>query len=244
MSKLVIANWKMNPASIAEAEELAKASDIEGLVICPPFPFLKAVAKVLKKAKMGAQDFILENPSTGSGQESAEDTCVEYVIIGHSDRRKEGETDEIVAEKISAALDEGLKPILCVGESRAERDSGKTEEVVGRELKIGLSALVASGYSLSTIIVAYEPIWAIGTGNPDTPENILDMVEFIKTGIKNDELGIMNVEVIYGGSVTSKNAAEFLKHKKIAGALVGGASLNGVEIKKIVEIAKKYNNAN
>ena len=155
MSKLIIANWKMNPESLAEAVELAKASDIEGLMICPPFPFLEEVAKVLKKAKLGAQDLFWENPSASSGQvpsagsgqggaytgevsaNELKSVGVEYVIVGHSERRQNfGETDEMVAKKIAAALAAGLKPVLCVGETQTERDAGKTKEVVWKELKI------------------------------------------------------------------------------------------------------------
>ncbi len=219
--KLIVANWKLNPATEKEAIKLAKESDVEGLVICPPSQFLEAVGKVLKKAKLGAQDLFWEEGGAYAG--------VEYVIIGHSDRRKLGETDEVVARKIATAVKDGLKPILCVGENRAERDAGKAKEVVERELKIGLS-LLAEPYTPNPVIVAYEPIWAIGTGNPDIPENMLEMVNLIRG------------TAIYGGSITSKNAEEFLKHKEISGALVGGASLKSEEIKKIVEIAKKYAN--
>lgn len=232
MGKIIVANWKLNPATEAEAEKLAKESDAEGLIICPPFPFLGAVAKVIKKAKLGAQDLFWEESGAYTGEVSGtqlKDFCVEYVIIGHSDRRKLGETNEMVAKKIAAALKDGLKPILCVGETRAERDSGKAKEVVEREVSIGLS--LANNLKLKTknLIVAYEPIWAIGTGNPDTPENMLEMVRLIGGD-----------RMIYGGSVTSENAEEFLKHKEIYGALVGAASLDSKEIKKIVEIAKKY----
>jgi triosephosphate isomerase len=241
MSKLIIANWKMNPDSLAEAIDLAKESDVEGLVICPPFPFLEEVAKVLKKAKLGAQDLFWEEAGAYTGEVSAaelKDVGVEYVIIGHSERRQNlGETDQMIAKKIAAAIKGGLKPILCVGETRAERDAGKTKEIVERELKIGTSLIENLKLKIENFVVAYEPIWAIGTGTPDTPENMLEMVEFICKGIMNYELGIKNVEVIYGGSVTSANAESFLKHKEIGGALVGGASLKGEEIKKIVKYA-------
>ncbi len=242
MGKLIIANWKMNPVFLSKAEELAKASDVDGLIICPPFPFLKAVAKVIKKAKLGAQDLFWEEGGAYTGEVSAQqlkDVGVEYVIIGHSERRQNlGETDEMVAKKIVAALRSNLKPILCVGETRAEHDAGKTKEVVERELRIGLS-LYPKPHTLNPIIIAYEPIWAIGTGTPDTPENMLDMVEFMRRQASIRQLAD-KCQVIYGGSVTSENVEEFLKHKEISGALVGGASLKAEEIKKIVEIAKKY----
>ncbi len=228
MSKLIIANWKSNPVTEEAAFELARASDVEGLVICPPSPFLKLVADNIQRAKLGAQDM--------TGEALPEN--LEYVIVGHSDRRRLGETDETVAEKIAEAAEGGLIPILCVGETRDERDAGKTEEVVGRELKIGLSLLVASGYSLSTIVIAYEPIWAIGTGTPDSPENMLNMVKFIKETL-NAIRYTLNPRILYGGSLTSKNVEEFINKDGIDGALVGGASLDPEEIKKIVEIARK-----
>ena len=248
MNKLIIANWKMNPASIEEARKLAAETDVEGLIICPPFPFLEAVAKTIKKAKLGAQDVFWMNPPTPlagqtgayTGEVSAEELkslCVEYVIIGHSERRQNlGETDEMVAKKIKTVLDAGLTPILCVGETKAEHEAGKTKEIVKRELKIGLSYIPHLTSNIQ-LVIAYEPIWAIGTGTPDTPENMLNMVKFIREVSSDWPLA---TRIIYGGSVNSKNAENFLKHKEINGALVGGASLKKEEIIKIVEISKKY----
>src|SRR3989344_672721 len=241
MPKIIIANWKLNPATLAEAEELAKASDVEGLVICPPYPFLKAAAGVVKKSQLGAQDLFWEDKGAYTGEVSGsqlKDLGVKFVIIGHSERRQNlGETDEMVAKKIAATLQDGLIPILCVGETRAQRDAGETKEVVSRELTVGLSLIKnlirQPADKIKNLVVAYEPIWAIGSGTPDTPDNMLEMVQFIE--------GIIGTVVIYGGSVTSKNAESFLKHNEIGGALVGGASLNGEEIKAIVKIAEKYN---
>lgn len=252
--KIIVANWKLNPATEKEAIKLAKESDLEGLVICPPFPFLEAVAKVIKKAKLGAQDLFWEEKGAYTGEVSGsqlKDLCVEYVIIGHSERRlKLEETDEMVAKKIKAALKDGLKPILCVGETAEERAQGKTREIVGKELRLGLSLIPGRE---KEVIVAYEPIWAIGTGAPDTPENMLEMVEFIYRQLmsyagatvgefKNSKTQKLtnSLKIIYGGSVTSKNAEDFLKHKEIRGALVGGASLNSKEIKNIISVSKKY----
>ncbi len=240
MSKIVIANWKLNPATAKEAKQLAKGSDMADLIVCPPFQFLEDVAGVIKKAKLGAQDLFWEDKGAFTGEISGtqlRDAGVEYVIIGHSERRKNlGETDEMVAKKIFAAFNDGLKPILCVGESQEERDRNKTNEVVERELRAGLSRVLAEKRD---IIIAYEPVWAIGTGNPDTPENMLEMVRFIKDLLKR--IGSqLTVRIIYGGSIKSDNAERFLQHKEIEGALVGGASLTRGEIQKIVEIAKKY----
>ncbi len=230
MNKIIIANWKLNPTTEKEAVRLAKDSDVEGLVICPPFSFLKAVAGNLKNAKLGAQDMIGE----------AVPENLEYVIIGHSDRRKLGETDETVAEKMAEAVEDGLIPILCVGESRAERYAGETEEVVARELNIGLSLLPKTlNAKPYTLFIAYEPIWAIGTGTPDSPESMLKMVQYIKDTLTAKPY-TLNPRIIYGGSVTSQNAEEFLSKEGIDGALVGGASLDPKEIIKIVEISKNY----
>lgn len=231
----------MNPATLVEAKALAKASDVDGLVICPPFLFIEEVGLKIKKAKLGAQDLFWENLGGAfTGEVSAEELKslgVGYVIIGHSERRKNvGETDEMVAKKMDAALKAGLKPILCVGEPREIRDKGKTKEFVENQLRIDLSKIITDS---AEIIVAYEPIWAIGTGNPDTPENMSNMVKFIKELLV--KLGSkLRVHIIYGGSVTSVNAESFFQHREIEGALVGGASLKGDEITKIVEIGKKF----
>ncbi len=239
MAKIIVGNWKMNPATQAEAEKLAGETDVSGLIIAPPFPFLETVGKTLKNAELGAQDLFWEN-STGAytGEVSAEELKslgVKYVIVGHSERRRNlGETDEMVAKKIKAALDAGLMPILCVGESAEERASGATEAVMERELRIGLSLIGASG-----LIIAYEPIWAIGTGTPDTPENMLNIVQYINKVLTAGGYA-STPRVIYGGSVTSKNTSDLLQHKEIEGVLIGGASLKPEEIIKIVEIAKKY----
>lgn len=226
--KLIIANWKMNPATVEEAVALARATDIEGLVIAPPFPFLEAVGKELKYATLGAQDVPRDLALLDA----------RYVIVGHSDRRKLGETDEMIAKKMKAAVDAGLIPVLCVGESREEHDAGRAREVVARELRLGLSLLTLNPerLTLNAFAVAYEPIWAISTNKnavADTPENAVNMVVYIREQL--GKLGFSKAtRVLYGGSVNSKNAAGFLKEKEIDGALVGGASLKPEEIKKIV----------
>src|SRR3989344_4632314 len=157
MNKLIIANWKMNPATTKEAIRLAQESDVEGLVICPPFLFLEEVSKIIKKAKLGAQDCFWEEKGAYTGEISPKELKslgVKYVIIGHSERRQNlGETDEIVAKKIIAAVNNNLTPILCVGETKEERASGKTEEVVKRELKIGLSLLANQPHTLNPKII-------------------------------------------------------------------------------------------
>ena len=235
-NKIIIANWKMNPSTLEEAIQLAKESDVEGLVICPPFPFLEEIKKTIKKAKLGAQDLFWAPSGAYTGEVSAKELKnlgVEYVIVGHSERRQNfGETDEMVAKKIKAAADAGLAPILCVGETRAERENNKTQEVIERELKIGLSLIENLKFKIGNLIVAYEPIWAIGTGTPDTPENMIEIAKFIRS-----QMSDVGCQILYGGSVTGENVEKFLCHKEINGALVGGASLLGEQIKKIAAIA-------
>ncbi|TSC82264.1 MAG: triosephosphate isomerase (TIM) [Parcubacteria group bacterium Gr01-1014_19] len=237
MSKIIIANWKLNPSAPVDAEKLAKESDVKGLVIAPPFPFLEFVEAIIKKADLGAQDLFWEDSGAYTGEVSGaqlKSLKVSHVIIGHSERRLNlGETDEMVAKKVAVALKDGLMPVVCVGETRQQRDKNQTAAVVEQEVRIGLSRAGAG----SEVVVAYEPIWAIGTGSPDTPENMLKMVKLIK-----EVAGRLNVKVrcIYGGSVKADNADTFLSHPEIEGALVGGASLKPEEIKKIVSIANKY----
>jgi len=130
---LIIANWKMNPGSIKEAVFFAREIDAENLVICPPFPFLEAVHKAIKKSSLGAQDLFYEDEGAFTGEVSARqlvDLGVKYVIIGHSERRRLGETDEIITKKVEAAIRNGITPILCVGETRSERDSGQSKKVI------------------------------------------------------------------------------------------------------------------
>ncbi len=236
MNKLLVANWKSNPGKISEAVELAKSTDIENVVICPPDIFLAEVKKILKNASLGAQDVFWGNLGAYTGEVSWKELLelgVEYVIIGHSERRKYlNETDELINNKLVASLDAGLKVILCVGEPTEIRNKGINnaknfvEQQLDKDL-IGLDAAKAK----NNLIIAYEPIWAIGTGTPDTPENAADMAKFIKSIVKGQ---VSNVPVLYGGSVNSKNAKDFLDKEEIDGALVGGASLNPEEFNKIV----------
>jgi triosephosphate isomerase len=234
MSKIIVANWKMNPESLAEAQKLAKASDLEGLIICPPFPFIPAVAKIIKKAELGAQDVFWEERGAYTGEVAGvqlKDLGVKYVIVGHSERRKNlGETDEMIAKKIAAGVKAGLTPILCVGETKAEREANKTQAVVKQQLKIGLSLI--ENLPIKNFIIAYEPVWAIGTGTPDTPASTLSVIQLIKSVTVHLPFG---TRVIYGGSVNAGNVKDFLQHQQIEGALVGGASLKSAEIKAIVK---------
>ena len=235
MKKLLVANFKMH-APDARTWTGFRAPKGAEAVICPPFPYLDTFARK-KNFRLGAQDVFWENLRSGgayTGEVSAamlKDFGVEYVIIGHSERRAFGETDGIINKKMKTALSAGLKIIFCVGESREIRRKGiaAAKIFVRSELRAGLSGVKKK--FLKGITIAYEPIWAIGTGNPDTPKSAAEMADYIKK--------LLPVHILYGGSVNSGNAKRFLVQKEIDGALVGGASLDPKEFKKIVEASIK-----
>ena len=242
MSKLIIANWKSNPNDLASAVRLAKAIDHKNVVIAAPFPFLPAVYKAIKKSVLGAQDlFWADGPYTG--EVSAEDLKilkVKYVIVGHSERRKNlKETDEMVNRKLRAALKAGLKAVLCVGESAVVRKKGikEAKKFVKQQLVNDLkSTSKLLKLKANKLIIAYEPVWAISTekgSKPDTPEDAVEMINFIKD-LLYVKYGIRKPKVLYGGSVTAKNAKAFLGRKEVDGALVGGTSLLPLEFRKVI----------
>ena len=233
MEKLIIANWKLNPETLSKAKKLALAEDYGNVVIAPPFLYLEALRGTLKSASLAAQDVFWEETGAYTGEISPsqlKDVGVEYVLVGHSERRGYfGETDSTVNKKVKAALSAGLRVILCVGEGLEIRKRGieSAKRFITDQLSIDLKG-VQKKYS-KNMIIAYEPIWAIGTGDSDIPEETAEISAYIKnlTGV---------VKVLYGGSVNSSNAAEFLKKKDIDGALVGGASLKSKEFQEIVAI--------
>lgn len=242
MSKILISNWKSNPRDPKSAVKLAKAIDKKVVVIAPPFPFLSAVGKVIKKSALGAQDlFWADGPFTG--EVSAQDLKilkVKYVIVGHSERRKNlKETDEMINLKLKAALQAGLKAVLCVGEPAVVRKKGikEAKKFVKKQLTKDLESLKTINYKLKTnLIIAYEPVWAISTekgSKPDTPQDAVEMIKFIKE-ILCSKFYILNPKVLYGGSVTAKNAGEFLREKSVDGALIGGVSLRPLEFNRII----------
>jgi len=242
-NKIIIANWKSNPRSIDEARKLAKAIDFKNAVVCPPFPFLEAVGGTLKKASLGAQDVFWGDVGAYTGEVSwrhLKSLGVKYVIIGHSERRRYlKESDELISKKVEAALKAGLKVVLCVGEDLNIHNEGmeSVKIFIKDQLENDLPLNPKSYILNPRLIIAYEPIWAISTetgGKPDTPENAVEMIKFIK-GILNSGFNIMNPKVLYGGSVNVKNASEFLINKEIDGALVGGASLKPKEFRTIVD---------
>lgn len=250
MTKFLAFNWKMNPEKLNMAISLARASDFKGAVIIPPFIFIEEIAKILEKAKLGAQDLSWENPPVGGGAFTGEVSAkelknlgVEYVIVGHSERRlKLNETDEIINKKVITALKAGLKVILCIGEGLAIRKKGKksVEKFIKSQLQKDLKEInklsVISRKSLvRNFMVAYEPVWAIGTDHSDTPEDAAEIIKYIKQILVASGYTLIP-KVLYGGSVNGKNIKDFVKYDEIDGYLVGGASLKSSEVNKIIRI--------
>ena len=249
MPKLIVANWKMNPQSEQEAIRLARASDAKNVVICPPFPFLPAVKKVLKRAALGAQDVFWKPHGAYTGEVSPlmlKNSNVAYVIVGHSERRKYlNETDEMVNKKLLAVVSLGLTAILCVGDDMSIRRKGSraVEAYIRNQITKALRGVPRREYP--HIVFTYEPSWAISTShsvksrdNADKPEDAMKMIRFMRNLLAARYL-IKNSCVIYGGSVNQQNAKAFLLYTEIDGALVGGASLNAGEFKKIIKIASQ-----
>jgi membrane-associated protein len=227
--KLVVFNWKMNPETLEKAVDMAKTSDHKNVVVVPPFVFVEEVGKIIKNAKLGAQDLFYKDMKGGAftGEISASELInlgVGYVIIGHSERRAMGESNETISNKVKTALDNGLIPILCVGESAEEHKNGLTKKVIEDQISASLSS-ASDRSAADQIIVAYEPIWAIGSGNPETPGSALETIRFIKNFSGSLAAGY-DFLVLYGGSVNSENIDDFLRYKEIDGVLVGGASLD------------------
>ena len=245
----VAGNWKMNKTA-AEARELVSAMlpELQSVtsvdrVICPTATAVMAVSEILSGTGVGigTQNMHWEESGAYTGELSpamVKEFC-EYVILGHSERRAYFcETDETVNKKVKAALAHGLIPIVCVGETLEENEAGKTDEVVIREIKEGLKGL--SKADAAKIIVAYEPIWAIGTGKAATGELANDVIgRTIRTPLKEmfGEDVAEQIRILYGGSVKGSNAAEFFSQPEIDGALVGGASLKADDFPKIAKAA-------
>jgi triosephosphate isomerase len=247
----VAGNWKMNTDSnssvqlakrvVAGSNELASVSVT--VAVCPPFVYLQSVAKAVSASHVavGAQDVYYEAKGAFTGEVSPamlKDIGCTYVLCGHSERRHViGETDELVNRKLIAALGGGLLPILCVGELLAERDASQTENVVSRHLKQGLAGLTAE--KVSAVTIAYEPVWAIGTGRTATPQQAQEVHDFIR-----ESLGQMydaeladEIRILYGGSVKPNNSAELMSQPDVDGLLVGGASLKADDFLAIVRSA-------
>ncbi|HEX4731887.1 MAG TPA: triose-phosphate isomerase [Solirubrobacterales bacterium] len=242
----IAANWKMNK-TVAEAAEFVDAllpriaATQCDVVLCPSFLALSEVVERRRgtAVKVAAQNMHEEDWGAFTGEVSAPmlvELDVEAVVLGHSERRQYfGETDEALARKVPAALAAGLEPILCVGESEAARDAGETEEVLERQLQTDLAA-VESG-DLARVVIAYEPIWAIGTGRTATAEQAQEACAFIRDVLRMRGAAADSVRVLYGGSMKPANAAELLAKPDVDGGLVGGASLDPADFAAIVEAA-------
>jgi len=244
--KIIAGNWKMNK-TLADAENLASAIKLDladcrevDVVLCPPFTALKTVGEVIADThiKLGAQNMHWETSGAFTGEISPamlRDLFCRYVIIGHSERRSIfGETDAMINRKLRAALAANLTPILCVGEALQERDSGRAVDVVRQQLTADLDGLKDEAKS---IVIAYEPVWAIGTGRTATPEQAQEMHAHIRGVISElaGEEAASAVRIQYGGSVKPSNAAEIFRQPDVDGGLIGGASL---EARSFVEIVK------
>ncbi len=252
---LLAANWKMNK-TIEEALQFvgpflqaANAEEGKGLwpeiLICPPFTALPALSAALAESSvgLGGQDVFWEKQGAFTGEISPgmlKDAGCTYVIVGHSERRHLlGETDEMVEAKVRAALNEGLRPVICVGETLEEREKGDTYEVCRRMTRLGLAGVKPD--EASSVVMAYEPVWAIGTGKEAKPEDAGKVVRHIRETV--DAVlgpgGSAQVRVLYGGSVKSANIRQFMLDEDIDGALVGGASLDPVEFARIASEIRK-----
>ena len=245
---MIAGNWKMN-TTVENAVKLVKTmlpelDKVSGVdkVVCPPFVSLAAVKEVIKDSsvKLGAQNVFYEEKGAYTGEISLEMLAglCEYVIIGHSERRQYfGETEEIIDKKIKAAIKNLLKPIFCIGESLEENEAGRTEEVLTRQCMASCDRL----YFFGGLVIAYEPVWAIGTGKSATSEEANKTIGFIRQLIRHRRGSEIadSVRILYGGSVTAANIAELMKKPEIDGALVGGASLKADDFLSIVRQASE-----
>ncbi|MEP3636233.1 MAG: triose-phosphate isomerase [Paracoccaceae bacterium] len=242
--KIAAGNWKMNGSTAALAEltalEQAMPTDAPDVVICPPFPYLTlAKETAIKSVAIGAQDCHPAASGAHTGDVSADmlaDLGIGHVIVGHSERRTDhDESDALVAAKTKAAWSAGLVAILCIGESAAERGAGKTLDVITRQL----ANSVPDGATQDTLVIAYEPIWAIGTGAVATIDQIAEVHAAIRAQMA-ERFGDTGADIalLYGGSVKAGNAADIFAVKDVDGALVGGASLKASDFAPIVDALK------
>jgi len=249
---LVAGNWKMNGSNAANAELVdgiiagMPQSDAVELLICPPFPYLGAIAAKLSGTgvALGAQNVSQHEAGAYTGETAPSmliDVGCKYVLVGHSERRAiMGESSEMVAAKFQAAQDAGLVPVLCVGETQAERESKQTEAVVDEQLN---AVIEGSGVeALQNAVIAYEPVWAIGTGLTATPEQAQDVHRHIRDVVAGRNQDVADaVRILYGGSVKGDNAAGLFSKPDIDGGLIGGASLKSADFLAIAEAAASLN---
>jgi triosephosphate isomerase len=244
---LIAGNWKMYKTTLEAVktaqrlvELVADSADVD-IMIAPVFTALDPVSQVVSNSRvaLGAQNLYWEKEGAYTGEISADmllSAGCQYVIIGHSERRQYfGETDETVNKKIRAALDTALIPVLCVGETEEEREAGQTFSVLDKQVKIGLNEYFAK--DLGTLVIAYEPVWAIGTGKTATKEQAQETHEYIRSLMNQtfDKALAQSVRILYGGSVKPANVSELMAMPDIDGALVGGASLDAESFSKIVK---------
>lgn len=248
MKKLVVGNWKMHGSRASNAElikgllaaDLAATAPKADVAVCPPFVFLSDVAEALKGSAIafGTQDLSVQAQGAYTGEVSGpmvREFGAKYAIVGHSERRSyHAEGDQLVADKAKAALAHGLTPIVCVGETLAEREAGQTEAVVARQMKAVIDTL---GAQLVQIVVAYEPVWAIGTGKTASPEQAQAVHAFLRGQLKAAQPEAAKVPLLYGGSVKPDNAAELFAQADIDGGLIGGAALKAADFAAIARAA-------
>ena len=245
MKKLIAGNWKMNgslAANVALVQALRERLGIPAcnVAVCVPAPYLAQVQALVAGSALalGSQDISAHEQGAYTGEVSAAmlmDFAVRYAIVGHSERRQyHGETDAVVAHKAERALSAGITPIVCVGETLAEREAGHTEEVVKRQLA---AVIHTNGHCISEIVVAYEPVWAIGTGKTATPEQAQGVHAVLRAQLKAASPQAGRIAILYGGSMNAANAALLLAQPDIDGGLIGGAALKADDFLKIIAAA-------
>jgi len=243
--QLIAGNWKMNGSAPAnEALVSALAAGVAGasclVAVCVPAPYLAQVQRLAAGTgiELGAQDVSQHEAGAFTGEVSAamlRDFGTRYCLVGHSERRQyHGETDAVVAIKAQRALAAGITPIVCVGETLAEREAGRTEEVVKRQLA---AVIHTNGHCISEIVVAYEPVWAIGTGKTASPQEAQQVHAVLRAQLRAATAHADRMLILYGGSMNAANAAQLLSQPDIDGGLVGGASLKPVDFLSIIAAA-------
>jgi triosephosphate isomerase len=246
-SKLMVGNWKMNGSLAANASLLSEVlSGMGGVTcraaVCVPAAYLAQSQSLLAGSALafGAQDVSAHESGAYTGEVSAamlRDFAVRYVIVGHSERRQfHGETDTVVAHKAQRALAAGITPIVCVGESLAENEAGQTEAVVKRQLA---AVIHTNGHCISEIVVAYEPVWAIGTGLTATPEQAQAVHAVLRAQLQAATAHSQRVPILYGGSMNAGNVADLLDQPDVDGGLIGGASLKAPDFLSMLKAASR-----
>jgi triosephosphate isomerase len=238
MERIIAGNWKMNKEPGESRALVQKLMELTGdvkdriMILIPPFTSLASVGELVRNSrfKLGAQNMHWERSGAYTGEISGlflKAVGCEYVVIGHSERRHVmGETDGMINKKLKTALEIGLIPILCVGEKEEEREAGKTEAVIERQIKEGLKDIENEAHKM---VFAYEPVWAIGTGKTATPQQVVEVHKFIRGMLKKPST------ILYGGSVKPENVDTLMKEEEIQGALVGGASLKPESFARIIK---------